>query len=61
MAETLGQFVKEGLAFVERLHTEAFVAPVEADVVAAHEEGLHAVAGNALRAEIAFRRSRPSP
>jgi hypothetical protein len=31
MAEALDQFVEEGLAFVERLQTEAFVAPVEAE------------------------------
>src|SRR5580692_2488909 len=49
----LDQFVEEGLPFVKGLDTHSFVASVEANVIAIHEEPLDAITGNSLRTEIA--------
>src|SRR5262249_47609907 len=51
--EHLDEGVHEGLAFVERLDEDAFVAAVEANVVAVDEDALDAVGGNASGARAA--------
>src|SRR5437879_8098008 len=45
--EEFDEGVEEGLAFVEGLDEDAFVAAVEADVVAVDEDALDAVGGDA--------------
>ena len=49
--EEFHQIVEEGLAFVEGFDVDAFVAAVEADVVAVNEDPLNAVAGDTGDAE----------
>src|SRR5258708_7787379 len=49
--ERFYQVVEKGLAIVEGLYGDAFIAPVEADVVAVDENALNAVGGNARNAK----------
>src|SRR2546426_12761108 len=48
----LDQLVEKGLAFVECPDTQPLVAPVEADVAGLEEYSLHAVGGDAGRAQV---------
>src|SRR5260370_25511720 len=41
--EYFDDLVEEGLAFVERLHAQAFIAAVESDVVAVEEDSLDSI------------------
>ncbi len=41
--EYFNDLVEEGLAFVERLHAQAFIAAVESDVVAVEEDSLDSI------------------
>src|SRR5260370_9075503 len=41
--EYFNDLVEEGLAFVERLHAQPFIAAVESDVVAVEEDSLDSI------------------